>query len=296
MVPIAYIITVLIWGSTWYAIELQLGQVSSDWSVVYRFFFSALILMAFCLVKRHPLKFSRKNHFYMMLLGFFLFSSNYILVYMSTAYLTSGLVAVSFSMLPFFNIFFSRLFLKTPIEPSILWGALIGIAGLVLVFWPEVESLHLGDETMFGLILCVTATIFASIGNTAASAKKIRQIPLFPLTAWAMLYGAIFTALYALLAGHTPTFDTRLSYWLSFLYLSIFGSVIAFSVYLWLIEKIGGSRAAYTSVLTPIVALIISTFLENYIWSVLSLSGISLVLLGNLLLLRKKVKPIQTPT
>lgn len=290
MVIFAYIICVLIWGSTWYAIELQLGQVAAEWSVAYRFFFSALVLFAYCVVKRYKLRFNKQQHIWMFMLGFFLFSVNYMLVYIGTGYITSGLVAVTFSMMTVFNIIFARIFLKDAFETTVIIGAISGILGIILIFWPEVEVLNFEDATTIGLTVCLTATVFASLGNTVAGARTTRSVPLFPLTAWGMFYGSLITAVFALIMGIEPTFDDRGSYWLSFLYLSIFGSVIAFSVYLWLIETIGIARASYNTVMTPVVALVISTFLEDFQWTTYAILGVSMVLGGNLMLIIRKSK------
>lgn len=290
MIIFAYIVCVIIWGSTWYAIELQLGQVEPEWSVAYRFFFSALVLFAYCLAKRYKLRFNKKQHLSMFMLGFFLFSVNYMLVYIGTGYITSGLVAVTFSMMTVFNIIFARIFLKDAFEASVVIGAVSGILGLVFIFWPEVEVLSFADTTTIGLTICLCAAMFASLGNTIAGARTTRSVPLFPLTAWGMFYGSFVSAAYALAMGIEPTFDDRGTYWLSFMYLSIFGSVVAFSLYLWLIETIGIARASYNTVMTPVVALIISTFMEDFQWTTYAIAGVSLVLGGNLMLIIGKSK------
>ena len=132
---IAYILVVLIWGSTWYAIELQLGNVAPEWSVTYRFFLASILLFTWCIMRRRSLSFPFKTHLTLLLLGLLMFSGNYILVYTGTGYLTSGLVAVAFSTLTILNILNARIFLKIPVERSILLGALLGISGLLMIFW-----------------------------------------------------------------------------------------------------------------------------------------------------------------
>lgn len=292
-VIIYYILVVLIWGSTWYAIELQLGQVAPEWSVAYRFFLASVLLFAWCIMRRRSLVFPFKTHLSMALLGLLLFSGNYILVYIGTGYLTSGLVAVAFSALTILNIINARIFLKVPFERAILLGAILGISGLLMIFWPEIDQMSLSDNTTIGLGICLAGTMLASLGNTVAASKRTAAIPVDALTAWGMLYGSLATALVALLMGKEFLLDGRVSYWASLLYLSLIGSVIAFSLYLWLLKNIGVAQTAYTAVMIPIVALFISTLVEGYIWTSASVIGLAMVVFGNVVMIqRKRKKPV----
>lgn len=290
---IYFSLVVLIWGSTWYAIELQLGLVAPEWSVAYRFFLASILLFVWCVVRRRSLSFSFKTHLSMALLGLFMFSGNYILVYTGTGYLTSGLVAVAFSTLTILNIINARLFLKIPVERTILLGALLGIFGLLMIFWPEIDRVAMSDETTLGLMICLFGTLLASFGNTVAASKRTAVIPVDALTAWGMLYGSLLTALLALLMGKEFVIDVRPTYLASLLYLSLIGSVVAFSLYLWLLKEIGVARTAYSAVMIPIVALIISTFFEGYVWTSASVAGLAMVIFGNVVMIqRKRKKPV----
>ena len=105
--------------------------------------------------------------------------------------------------------------------------------------------------------------------------------------AWGMAYGAIIMTLYALFNGADFSYDTSISYGLSLIYLSVFGSILAFGCYLTLIGRIGADKAAYSAVLFPVIALGISTLFEGYQWSIEALFGFCLVLLGNYVVLTK---------
>ncbi|MCK5040851.1 MAG: EamA family transporter, partial [Sphingomonadales bacterium] len=115
-----------------------------------------------------------------------------------------------------------------------------------------------------------------------------KKLPVIPTNAWGMLYGSILLASFALITGKPMTFDTSLPYVLSLGYLSVFGTVIAFSAYLLLIDRIGPERAGYFAVLNPVVALTLSTLFENYHWTPEGVLGMVLVLGGNFVVLRKK--------
>lgn len=289
---LAFFGCVLIWGSTWYAIELQLGVVPKEWSLVYRFGLASLVLFAICFIRKERLRIRLQNHLWMAITGMTLFSTGYVFTYWGTEYLTSGLVAVTFSMLSFLNIVNARIFLGNPITPSTIGAALIGIAGLVLIFMPEITVLTLEDDTTLGVALCLTATVMASIGNVSAGAASTRSVPVLSFNAWSIGYGALTNLVFALASGKPIAFDPHAPYVLSLLYLSIVGTVIAFTMYIWLIGKIGVGRAAYMAVMVPVVALVISTFMEGFVWTIEAAVGLALVVAGNVLMINRKAKAV----
>ena len=284
---VLYLTTVLIWGSTWLAIKWQLGVVSPDASVAYRFLIAALILIAWAILRGKNMRYPRRDHFWIALQGLLLFSTNYYLFYVASADLTTGLVAVTFSTIVPLNILFGKLFFKTPATIRVLGGAVLGLGGLGLVFWPEIENFNMADGGARGLMICLLATTFASLGNMASARNQRRGLPILQTNAYGMLYGAMFTFVFAFLSGSEFTFDASIKYVGSLLYLAIFGSVIAFGAYLTLLGRIGAGRAAYASVLFPVVALTLSVIFENYTFTTEAIIGATLVLAGNVLVLAR---------
>ncbi len=285
--------TVLIWGTTWFGIKLQLGVVPIEWSLVYRFAFATSLMFAFSFLTKRSLRFDLENHKLFVGLGFLLFGLNYYLSYLGTSYMTSGLVAVVFSSLALMNIFNAVVFLKRPFETRVLKAALAGLLGIGFIFWPEIQDTSLADGVIVGLLITFSAAYVASLGNTLAATNKAKAVPVVATNAWGMFYGTIILLAFALISGSTPTFDTSASYVLSLIYLSVFGTIIAFTCLLILIARIGPERAGYFSVMFPVVALTISTFFEGYQWSVLSVSGLLLALGGNYLVLRRQEDKLQ---
>ncbi len=285
-----YLATVLIWGSTFYAIKFQLGDVPEMWSIAYRFGLAALLLWLWCLWRKLPLRFSRRQHGWMALQGLFLFCLNYLLIYLATSNLTSGLIAVVFSSIVLMNILNGALFFGRPIEVKTLLGALLGILGIAFVFWPELAGLESNRSAFWGLVLSITGTYIASLGNMLSSKNQQQHLPVVQSNVFGMTYGTAMMAILALAQGTLPVFETSLSFNLSLLYLSLFGSVLAFGAYLTLVGRIGPAKAAYTMVLFPIVALGISTLFENYHWSWSALIGVCIVALGNLIILLPAAK------
>lgn len=292
---IAFIACVLIWGSTWYGIEFQLGVVAKEWSVVYRFALAAFLLQALCRLRRVKADFGKKGHLLAAGTGVFLFGLNYLLMYSGTEYLTSGLVAVAFSMLSLMNIVSARIFLKIPVQLAVLGAAIIGIIGLALVFSHEIAEFNFEDGTVVGLAFCISGTVIASLGNTIAASESAKRFPILPFTALGLFYGMIFNLMVALASGEPLAFDARAPYVISLIYLSVVGTIVAFTVYLWLISQIGVARAGYISVVMPLVALTISTIFEGFEWSAAALAGLALIITGNALMVRLKDKRKMQP-
>jgi drug/metabolite transporter (DMT)-like permease len=283
-----YVLTVAIWGSTWYAITLQLNGVPTQVSVAYRFALATLILFVWCRLRRISLRFSRGEHFLLLFLGLTLFSANYVLFYEAEKYLVSGSVAIIFSLLVVFNIFNNWLFFRSRPDRQVIAGAALGLFGIVLTFWPELHGMSSGSQSVWGILLSLAATFTASLGNSISAQLQKRRIAVVPANAFGMLYGTIILLSYALLSGARFSFDLSFRYVGSLAYLALFGSVIAFGAYLTLIGRIGSDRAAYTSILFPIVALFLSAVLEHYRLNLFAASGIVCILAGNALVLLRK--------
>ncbi len=292
-----YLITILIWGSTWLGIKFQLGTVDPALSVAYRFALASLILFAWCLVRQLPLRFSRGAHGFLAIQGVLLFAMNYLLFYLAELQITSGLAAVVFSTIVVMNLLNGRLFLGTQIELKVLWGAALGLLGLTLLFWPEMAAVNFSGRVMNGLLLSFAATYLASLGNIVSARNQRHRLPVVQSNAIGMAYGSLFMAILVILSGTPMSFDLSTSYLLSLVYLALFGSVIAFGCYLTLVGRIGPGRAAYATLLFPVVALALSTLWEGYRWSLPAACGVLLILLGNYLALKRpKPLPEQLPS
>jgi drug/metabolite transporter (DMT)-like permease len=284
---ILYIVTVLIWGSTWLAIEYQLGVVEPEVSIVYRYVVAALVLFAWCKVRGLSLRFKARDHVYFVLLGLLLFSLNYIFAYHAQVYITSALAAIAFSTMLWINIFLSRIFFGTRATPRVLIGALLGIVGIIVLFAPQIESVALTDTVLFGSVMALAGALTASCGNMVSQSAQKRSLPVVETNTWGMFYGAILTGIVALVGGHEFNFDATFTYITSLVYLAIFGSVIAFGAYLTLLGRIGAHKAGYVTVMFPVVAVILSMAFEGLQLSQTIVIGTVLVLLGNLLVLKK---------
>ena len=282
-----YAVTVLIWGTSWLAIIYQLGVVDPMVSVAYRFILAAVIMHGLCWVRRQPMRFSRRDHCFLALQGASLFALNYWLFYNAELHIASGLAAVVFSTIIVWNILIGAVWIRHPLDRRVLLGAGLGLCGIALVFWPEVQDFEANETGLYGLGLSIVATMLASLGNIASARNQQAGISVLSSNAWAMTYGAGLMVLLALVAGKPFDFMATPLYVGALLYLSVFASVIAFWSYLTLVGEIGPDRAAYATLLFPLVALGLSTVFEDYVWTLPAIIAVCLILGGNLLTLRK---------
>ena len=280
-----YGLTVLIWGTTWIAMKYQVGPVAAELSVGYRFAIAAVLVFAWALLVGQRLRFAWRSHLLFAAMGLCMFSFNFYFFYRAAEFLTSGLLAVVFSMTVVLNIINGRLLLGRRAAPRTLVAAGLGLAGIAALFWPEVSRFGLDDAGAVGLLLSLAGTLCFSLGNIASARAQMLGLPVLSCNAWGMAYGAAAMISLALASGAPFTFDPAPSYAIALLYLAVCGSVIAFGAYLTLLGRIGADRAAYATVLFPLVALAISTVVEGYLWTPAALLGVALVLSGNLLVL-----------
>jgi drug/metabolite transporter (DMT)-like permease len=280
-----YLTTVLIWGTTWFAIEFQLGEVAVEISLFYRFALAAILMWGFCWWKKIPLALSLRNHSFIFLLGLLNFSMNYLVLYWAQNYLTSAMTSIAFSTLLLMNIVNTRIFFGKPIAGRIIIGALLGIIGIIALFWQDLQDFNISSTAIIGLMLTLFGTFLASLGNMVSVRNTANKISVIQGNTWGMLYGTIALLIYALINGSEFTFASQTSYWVSLLYLSLFGTVFAFACYFMLFQNIGPEKASYVIVLFPLVAVVFSTLYEGFIWHQSTILGFILVLSGNAIVL-----------
>ncbi len=287
-IVIQFAIVSLIWGSTWLVITGQLGVVPPSWSVAYRFLLAAAVMLALCVATAKPLRMTLAGHGFALAVGVLQFVGNFNLVYRSEQYLTSGLVAVVFALLVVANALLARLILKTRVTLRFMLGGGLGIAGVLMMFGNDLAAPAAGNNVIAGLVLVGLAVVSASGGNVLQATRLGRSLPIETALAWAILYGALFDTALAWATSGAPVFDWHWRYVAGLVYLAVIATAVAFSAYYSLIRSIGPARAAYTSVVTPIVALSLSMAFEHYRWTALAASGAALALIGLVVALRSR--------
>ena len=284
---ILYVITFLIWGTTWYAIKLQIEFASVDIAVLYRTVLATICLIAWCRFKKLSLRFGLQDHFFLCIMGLSMFSLHYLFIYNATHYLMSGVISVVFSGASFLAILNNYIFFRLKPRREVVLGALIGVFGLCIFFWHEVTSVALHDRTIEGLALSGIGAVIFALGATVSKRNSNNGIAILPAMTVAMVYGVCVMIGWSYFSGARLVFPCSFLYWGSLLYLVIPGSIVAFLCYLQLIKNIGTELAGYIAVITPIIALFVSSGFEGYRWSVADLFALVLVICGNVLVMKK---------
>lgn len=282
-----FLLSSLIWGSTWIMITFQLGSVSPLVSVVYRFSLASAILFSFCWFKKKEFSFSPNEHFYIFVQGLFLFGINYWLTYVGITKISSALAAILSTSIVYFNVVFARIFLRDKIKREVIMGATIGLIGIALIFIPQLDYSQSENEMILGIIIVLAGSIFASLGNIVSAKTQRLKIPVMQANALGMGYAALFLGVLAWLNNLEFSFEFSFKYIASLVYLSLFGSVIAFGAFLTLLGKVGPDKAGYISLVYPVIALVFSTLFESYSWNLMGLIGVLFILIGNFIAMGK---------
>ena len=287
LIPFAAV--TLIWGSTWIVITGQLGVVPPTWSVTYRFLIAGVAMLLWAVVTRQSLKLDARGIGFAALMGAFQFALNFNFVYRAEMHVTSGLVAVVFALLLVPNAVFARIFLGQRMGRQLVIGSLIAMAGVGLLFLHELRrDPTASGEIWLGIGLTFLAVLSASVANVMQATDTAKRYPMATMLGWAMLLGAAMDGTFAWITTGPPVFDSRLSYVAGVLYLGIFGSAVSFPLYFNVLRKIGPAKAAYSSVIIPVLAMLLSTVFEGYRWSLLAGAGALLAGAGLVLALRAR--------
>ena len=288
----AFVVTALVWGSTWLVIKGSIGPVPPSWSVTWRFVGAAIGMFALGLARGdltvRALVPERAVLTHAALIGISLFCCNFQFVYRAETHLTSGLVAVVFALLLLPNAVFGRIFLGTPVTRGFIAGSVIALGGIVLLMINEYRAAPAGSDVPLGAAMTVLALLCASTGNVLQAAQVVRKVPAAMLLAWAFLIGATADFALAWVLSGPPVFDWSPVYMGSVAYLSLIGSVLTFPLYNLLLREMGPGRAAYNGVLVPVVAMLLSTVFEGYRWSAFNVGGAALSLVGLVVALRSR--------
>lgn len=285
-VALPFAAVALIWGSTWFVIKDGLEAAPPSWSVAYRFAIACIAMFLLAARSGKGVGLTREGHGTAAILGLVQFCLNLNFVYHGEVHLTSGIVAVMFSLLMLPNALLGKAFLGTPVTPRFIGGTMVALAGIVLLLVNEGLNMPAGSDLALGIALCTIGILAASAANVMQASKRAQRSPLLSLLAWAMLWGFGFDATYAFVSAGPPVWPQDASYWGGVVYLALAGSVITFPLYFKLIRDLGPGRAAYNGVLVPIVAMVLSTVFEGYRWNLLAGSGVALALAGMVIALR----------
>jgi drug/metabolite transporter (DMT)-like permease len=295
-IVLPFIIFTTIWGSTWIVIRDQLGVVPPQWSVSYRFMIAAAAMAILAKVKKRSLLLDRQGLQAALFIGIAQFCINFNFVYLAERHITSGVVATMFALLLIPNSLLAWLFLKQKPGRRFAIGSVVAVAGILLLCLHELKANPApASEVLAGLGFTVIALTAASTANVYQALEHVRRHYLASLLAWSMAIGALIDIAVAWTVSGPPVFSSRPGYWAGMFYLAVFASALGFSLYFPVVRKIGPGKAAYSSVLVPVIAMAFSTAIENYRWNALAVAGAVLTLAGMLIAMSRGRLVVQSP-
>ena len=290
-VAIPFALTALIWGSTWWTITTQIGDVPAAWSVTYRFLIATPAMALTAALMGNRLAMQAKAHGLALLIGLTQFCGNYMFVYEAERHLTSGIVALLLGLLLVPNAALGWLLLGQRITARFALGSAVAMAGMALLLVNEARLAPVGGNVMLGIALSVGGLLAAAVANIVQAGETGRSVPMASLLAWSMAYGTLIDAALAWAMHGAPVLPRDPYYWLGASYLAIAGSVVTFPLYFNLVRTIGAGKAAYNSVVVVVLAMLLSTLLEGYRWTGLAVAGALLALAGLLVALTSARSP-----
>lgn len=287
MNALLYGLVVVIWGTTWIAIFLQQGSVAAPVSIFWRFAVASATIMLVLLALKRLRKLALRDHLFCVVQGCCVFCFNFWCFYTAASWINTGLESVIFSMAVLYNAINSFMFFGQR-PPTRFWAAAgLGLLGIITLFWDDLLNSGWRPELLWGIGLSALGTYGFSLGNMISLRHQRNGLETMTTNAWAMLYGTLVMGAIAVIRGDNFMPEWTVSYIGALLYLALFGSVIAFGAYFTLVGRIGAGKAAYSTLLFPIVALSISTVYEGYVWHMNAVMGLLLILTGNLVMFAK---------
>lgn len=286
---ILFLVPVVIWSTTFYAITFQLNSVTPEpYSVGVRFLVASLIVFIYLLSTKSKVSLSKYDHGLAAVSGVFSYAVSYVLTYVSELAIPSGLVAIAFTLMVFLTPAFARVAYGHAITRTTWVGGSLGVLGVILCFLPGALLQSEGKLALWAVFAMLIAAVASSIAAVVSMKLNERRVPVATYTAWSMAYGGGAAIIYALLFAPPFALETRLSFWLAFVYLAVLGTVITFLCYLELMRREGSARAMYIGVLSPVGALLVSIALEGLRLDALAWAGIGFALAGAFYTLRGK--------
>ncbi|MEO8806907.1 MAG: DMT family transporter [Burkholderiaceae bacterium] len=281
-----FAVCVLTWGTTWHAITYQIGHTAPEVGVALRFGLAGAVVLAACALRGLPLRFSLREHALLALQGGFMYGVSYVCIYHAEQHVASGLVAVGYSASPLVSGLGARALFGVRITRRFVFGGVLGLCGVALIFWPEFGKAAGAAGTALGALFTLASVLLSAVGSLTASRNRDNRLPFWPALGFGMLYGAAAATLIALLLGRGFAWPAAVSWWVALLYLALAGSVLTFACFLTLQDRLGPGPSGSIGVMTPLLALLVSMAFEGFHPDALTFAGATLAVLGNVLMLR----------
>ena len=279
---IVWLLLCLIWGTTWFVIKIGLRDLPPISFAGVRFISACLILLAVISLQKISLPKTKRDWTLLAATGFLQFGFNYSMVFWSEQYIASGLAAVLQSTIPAFGLLMAWVHLP---QEKITWhkiiAILLGIVGVATIFN---EQLHVNNWMAFAGCVAVVAGAFAAAESSVLT--KSFGASLHPAS---LLFGQMMCGLLPLLfvgffkEGSPLNFRWTVSAVFAVLYLAVVGTIAAFWLYYWLLQRVESTKAMTIALVTPLVAVIVGALaldekllLQTYFGGMLILGSVCL--------------------
>jgi drug/metabolite transporter (DMT)-like permease len=279
MIALAFIGMSLAWSVSWFAMKMQADSfLPPELSVFYRFFLAAILMFILCFISKQRMVLKQKEIPYFIAIGLCNFCLNFAIGYFGVKYIASGAMAVIFSLSIITSEIFSAFLDNRKIERKVLISSLVGAGGLAFFVLPLIK-ISQDSRIIIGIFMSLAMMMVFSFGSAVVSKnKKINQTPLYTSIAYGSLIGSFFILLFNLARGNEFNFDFSPNYIFSLLYLVVIATVLAFICLFYLIQRIGSAKANYTALVYPALALVVSSFFEDFDFNFFSLIGFLMII------------------
>lgn len=288
-VILAYGTVYIVWGSTYFFISRALHGFPPFILGGVRFVIAALIMMAWAVWKKEKLldpetiKLASASGFLILFIG------NGVVIFLEQ-YVPSAWVAIIISAAPLWYVVYDRPHWKENFSSkSILTGLFLGLIGIFLLFLPNISSTYRTERNPYeqiALFVLILGSMSWVIGSLYAKYKKT-QAPASVNTSWQMLFAGIYFLTGALIRGEFKSFHfsaVPAEAWVSISYLIIFGSILAYSCFVWLMEVQSPAQVSTYAYVNPVVAVLLGVFLASEHVNTLQVAGLVVILLSVLLI------------
>jgi len=275
---LSYALVCTIWGSTWLVIKVGLETLTPFFAAGCRFILASAVLFVLVRLRNVPIPLGRSDVLFYLLVSLTSFSIPYGLVYWGEEHVSSGLTSILFTIYPFTGAFFSFLLIPaTSVGPGKVAGIILGFVGIVVIFSNDV---HLADpEGMWGMGAILCSAVLQ--GFSVVAVKKYgHSLHPFALTSVPMLLGGAMLLLFSVASENLSLNSFPPVALLSVLYLAIFGSIVTFVSYFWLLKRVEPVILSLTSFITPIIAVILGIVFLGEEFSMRTFTGAAFVLGG----------------
>jgi len=284
---LAYGLICLIWGSTWGAIRLLVRDVPPLRAAAIRFFLAAIILLIVAIARARGLRLRLREWLALFVLGITMMGLPYGLLFWAEFRISSSMTAVLFSTCPLFVALFTPLMTRASVPRRAVFAMLVGLGGMATLFYTE---LSLSKYLLLGGIAVIGAVISSSWASVFAK-REIGEVNPLLGTAVQFCVGAVVLCIVSLVTETGRSSDWNSTSILALAFLTVFGSVITFSLYYWLLGRMQAYQLSTINLVVPIVAMAEGALLLRERLPLLMVAACVLVLVSVAIVLRAEDEP-----